>query len=141
MLSLSSRVVAVGGDGTVYQCAKGLLLTAARDAGIDINKSDSRLVKSAVRLGHIPAGNSIEMGHHLPYLYNHCAFPMVPTMVRPAQAVALSHICAPEVSNGATGKIIRQSATSQYAELLKKMLNKSQMLNSCEQLVKTQSLS
>ena len=49
-------MVCLGGDGTIAQVAKGLIMASARDSGMDIDDSESTLPTSSVRLGPIPTG-------------------------------------------------------------------------------------
>ena len=47
----------MGGDGTIMQCAQGLVMATARNAGIDINNADSTLPTTSIRMGILPAGD------------------------------------------------------------------------------------
>ncbi|XP_042213687.1 ceramide kinase-like [Homarus americanus] len=56
-------VVAVGGDGLVNELVMGLLMSAARKAGIDPHDPDIILPTTHLRLGIIPGGSTDAMCH------------------------------------------------------------------------------
>ena len=50
------RVVSTGGDGTFADCCNGLLLRAAKEAGVNVDDTKMKFVKTATRIGIIPTG-------------------------------------------------------------------------------------
>ena len=52
----NSRVVSAGGDGTFADCCNGLLLRAAKEAGIDVDNPNMKLAQTSTRIGILPTG-------------------------------------------------------------------------------------
>ena len=52
----NSRVVSAGGDGTFADCCNGLLLRAAKEAGIDVDDPNMKLAQTSTRIGILPTG-------------------------------------------------------------------------------------
>ncbi|KAG8235194.1 hypothetical protein J437_LFUL014158, partial [Ladona fulva] len=58
MLDGIDGVVCVGGDGTFSEVFNGLVLAAARSAGVDPNDPEIALPSPAIPLGVVPAGST-----------------------------------------------------------------------------------
>ena len=52
-------VVSVGGDGMFAEVFNGIIIRAARDAKLDIDKKTTQFVKPDIRVGFIPGGEHI----------------------------------------------------------------------------------
>ncbi|XP_046985114.1 ceramide kinase [Schistocerca americana] len=58
-------VISIGGDGTFAEVFNGLVLRAARDAGIDHNDPEARLPPPPLRVGVVPGGSTNTMAYCL----------------------------------------------------------------------------
>lgn len=56
MLSLTFRIVSVGGDGLFSECVNGLLGRIQADHDVDMHDPDSEIVASKIPIGIVPAG-------------------------------------------------------------------------------------